>query len=647
MDGAIERIITLDREPGRPHQRDRAAQEPDQGRRVALPLRADEATADGLPGRGRGLAMATRRRTASPRRATGRSTGTTRKRPTTASRSSSGPQISPDVARSLVGIAILVVGVITLVALTLPGEGRLTDWWRNAVAPWLGTGRWLLPPLLIVAGIYVQQAKGVGARWGVALIGAAFAYICLLGLIELTNVFGFTGGRIGRAHRDVLRGDRDEGGSHPAPGRVHPAPRRADRAGSSSRSTGRCRPSWPSCGRGAKAVGDSLVAPADIDRGPGWRDPRVGDRPPERRPGRRSAGQGDRAGGRRMTPRPSNRAPSPVPMSQTIWSGQDGPPRDGGSGLGRRPAPVRAPGWAARSSRSGSASASGSRSGSEPAAWPARRAPGRDRRRRADRRRARDQLGAPVGVAPRGSGRGRPTAARWTTRRTRPTSRRSCAASGSRPRSSRSTAARSSPSTRSGRTPGSRSRRIEGLADDLAMALMARSIRIEAPIPGKDTVGIEIPNVKSETVDFRTLVDDTQMLSATSRLTFALGRDVSGKAYAVDLAKMPHLLIAGRDRVGQERLRQRPDHEPPDARPTGRGPADPGRPQAGRARAVRRAAAPPPARDRRAARGEGRPQLGRPRDGGALQAARLEQRPEHRRLQREGRVPTSACRTSS
>ena len=87
--------------------------------------------------------------------------------------------------------------------------------------------------------------------------------------------------------------------------------------------------------------------------------------------------------------------------------------------------------------------------------------------------------------------------------------------------------------------------RIEGLADDLAMALMARSIRIEAPIPGKDTVGIEIPNVKSETVAFRNLVDDTQMLSATSRLTFALGRDVSGKAYAVDLAKMPHLLIAG------------------------------------------------------------------------------------------------------
>ncbi|MET1232456.1 MAG: DNA translocase FtsK, partial [Candidatus Limnocylindrales bacterium] len=87
--------------------------------------------------------------------------------------------------------------------------------------------------------------------------------------------------------------------------------------------------------------------------------------------------------------------------------------------------------------------------------------------------------------------------------------------------------------------------RIEGLADDLAMALAARTIRIEAPIPGKDVVGIEIPNHSSELVGFRELIDDANMLAATGKLTFALGRDVSGKAYAVDLAKMPHLLIAG------------------------------------------------------------------------------------------------------
>jgi len=87
--------------------------------------------------------------------------------------------------------------------------------------------------------------------------------------------------------------------------------------------------------------------------------------------------------------------------------------------------------------------------------------------------------------------------------------------------------------------------RIEGLADDLAMALAARTIRIEAPIPGRDVVGIEIPNLVSEVVGFRNLIDDSKMLESTSPLTFALGRDVSGKAYAVDLAKMPHLLVAG------------------------------------------------------------------------------------------------------
>jgi S-DNA-T family DNA segregation ATPase FtsK/SpoIIIE len=87
--------------------------------------------------------------------------------------------------------------------------------------------------------------------------------------------------------------------------------------------------------------------------------------------------------------------------------------------------------------------------------------------------------------------------------------------------------------------------RIEGLADDLAMALAARSIRIEAPIPGRDVVGIEIPNHNSEVVGFRRLLEDAGMSDATSKLTFALGRDVSGKAYAVDLGRMPHLLIAG------------------------------------------------------------------------------------------------------
>ncbi len=87
--------------------------------------------------------------------------------------------------------------------------------------------------------------------------------------------------------------------------------------------------------------------------------------------------------------------------------------------------------------------------------------------------------------------------------------------------------------------------RIEALADDLAMALAARSLRIEAPIPGKSAVGIEIPNKDFNIVALRRILEEVDVKASGSRLTFALGRDVAGKAQAVDLAKMPHLLIAG------------------------------------------------------------------------------------------------------
>jgi len=88
--------------------------------------------------------------------------------------------------------------------------------------------------------------------------------------------------------------------------------------------------------------------------------------------------------------------------------------------------------------------------------------------------------------------------------------------------------------------------RIEGLADDLAMALAARSLRIEAPIPGKSAVGIEVPNQDFNIVALRGILESVDLGgTGTSKLTFALGRDVAGTAQAVDLAKMPHLLIAG------------------------------------------------------------------------------------------------------
>jgi DNA segregation ATPase FtsK/SpoIIIE-like protein len=471
--------------------------------------------------------VATRRRTANPRRATGRPPGTTRRRGSTTS-APRGLRISPDVARSLVGIAILVVGVITLVALLLPGQGRLTDLWRNAVAPWLSTGRWLLPPLLIVAGIYVQQAKGVGARWGVALFGAAAAYVCLLGLFEVAG--WANGGRIGKAIETFFVATGTKPGLIPRPAAFFLLA--AGTVGGILLAIDRSLPTVLSqLGRGARAVGDSLVAPVDPDAveaasTKGATAARAAARP---LPVPSAPHADDDAAIAAI--RSSNRAPSPVPMSQTIWSG-DGTPREPGG-----PAVPR-PGWTLEGldTTVGSGGGAGgarsvARTGEVALAEPlidvrdvewvlpsaallevqAALNSGADmdhEENRADIEKKLRSFGIESKVVAVNSG---PVVTQYAVR------------------------------------PDARVKisRIEGLADDLAMALMARSIRIEAPIPGKDTVGIEIPNVKSETVAFRNLVDDTQMLSATSRLTFALGRDVSGKAYAVDLAKMPHLLIAG------------------------------------------------------------------------------------------------------
>jgi len=87
--------------------------------------------------------------------------------------------------------------------------------------------------------------------------------------------------------------------------------------------------------------------------------------------------------------------------------------------------------------------------------------------------------------------------------------------------------------------------KILNLQDDLAMALSAETIRIQAPIPGKDVVGIEIPNETVETIYLRELLDDKLFKNASSPLTIALGKDIVGKPFVTDLKKLPHLLIAG------------------------------------------------------------------------------------------------------
>ncbi len=92
---------------------------------------------------------------------------------------------------------------------------------------------------------------------------------------------------------------------------------------------------------------------------------------------------------------------------------------------------------------------------------------------------------------------------------------------------------------------GVRVSKIANLADDIALNLAAESIRIEAPIPGKQAVGIEIPNKENEMVHFREIIEDDKFIDHKSKLAFGLGKDVAGQAVVTDIAKMPHVLIAG------------------------------------------------------------------------------------------------------
>ncbi|MFN7796786.1 MAG: DNA translocase FtsK, partial [Planctomycetota bacterium] len=98
---------------------------------------------------------------------------------------------------------------------------------------------------------------------------------------------------------------------------------------------------------------------------------------------------------------------------------------------------------------------------------------------------------------------------------------------------------------------GLRLSKITGLADDLAIALRVPSVRIVAPIPGKNTVGIEVPNEKRQVVRMREVIEEGATQVRKMKIPLFLGKDVSGKPLAVDLAGLPHLLIAGRTGTGK------------------------------------------------------------------------------------------------
>ena len=99
--------------------------------------------------------------------------------------------------------------------------------------------------------------------------------------------------------------------------------------------------------------------------------------------------------------------------------------------------------------------------------------------------------------------------------------------------------------------PGIRVNRIKSLADNIAMSLAANHVRVEAPIPGKAAIGIEVPNAKRQMVTLRAVAESDEFMNSPSRVAVCLGQDVSGVNRYADLAKMPHLLIGGATNSGK------------------------------------------------------------------------------------------------
>ncbi|HEX5467361.1 MAG TPA: DNA translocase FtsK 4TM domain-containing protein [Candidatus Limnocylindrales bacterium] len=496
--------------------------------------------------------MAQRRRTASsPARS--RPTRTTRAaaRPRTPSsrsrRSGQAFRIAPGTARSLVGIVLLVVGAVTLIALILPAGGLLNRYVAEWLQPAFGQGAWLLPILLLVAGAFVERAPSVGSGWGVTAIGGLVTFLGGLGIIHLVSGHGTTpaaleagGGWLGSTLSSALSTLVSPPGAFVVLlGLVV--------AGILLLFNLTVRGLLSPVVAGGRALAGVMAVGPEEEAGEGV-DPRMAGAAgaagalgavPEAgaRGSREKAGPGARAArttpgaeldadaGAPVLPAPM---PSPAPVSQTVWSGgrSGGPALPPGAQAGQG---VLAQGLgAAMASHAGPATGDDLLLEAEDApqplherTWalppldlldpPRSRTAGNHLDHERNIRIIEEKLHSfqiPATVSGTNVG---PVVTQYEVR------------------------------------PDARVKlsRIEGLADDLAMALAARSIRIEAPIPGKDVVGIEIPNHSSEIVGFRQLIDESDMLSATSKLTFALGRDVSGKPYAVDLAKMPHLLIAG------------------------------------------------------------------------------------------------------
>ena len=467
----------------------------------------------------------------------------TRRRRTTRRRKGTGlpsfrlPDVGRDVARSLVGVTLLVLAAVTLIAF-MPGDGSITTWFRDTVGPWFGSLRWLLPFLLLATGWYIEwgPGKAPGSGWGLTLLGVIIAYVGLLGAASVVRPaappVGAGGGRVGTFMAEGLSDLVTPAGAFILLVALGIA---GVLVAFNLRLSQLARPMTST----ARWVGST--AAGSLKREPGAPDPATG----RTRPGNGSAPESSdvRAGGRPRGPKIAG-GPAELPGQAGIW-GDDGPaPMPSPLPTSATFAAARSPGSLAGNGPAGQAG------GATATALGERPRPVRDpdditdasdspptRERREYTMPGLELLDATVEViAPGGEDA--------IHRRHEEILIKKLASFDIEAKVIGRNAGPVVTQYEVQPAPHVKVSRIEGLADDLAMALAARTLRIEAPIPGKSAVGIEIPNQDFNVVTLRGILESVDFTSGT-KLTFALGRDVAGRAQAVDLAKMPHLLIAG------------------------------------------------------------------------------------------------------
>ncbi len=428
--------------------------------------------------------------------------------------------VSSEIVRWLLALAMQLVGVTLLIGLTIQG-GSLTSWERDAIAPWFGTARWLLPPVLILLGYYLERAHGEHWDWQLTLLGSGLAYGSLLGiagLLEGTWGKWPAAGYIGRALANFL-----------SPLVTAPGTGFLLTLGMVAGALLALDTSLPAVmaplGRFVSRAMASLFRPAPESQASGVAATRP-DRP--EKAAKTAATADPHRFGDDRTPAIPVAVPNPGPTSLTFaptMAGAPGGPLHEPATAAREGASVR-DGATLRGPHPGLGVPPQSKLGGTVAAEkvpveyrlppltllddaaPRIGESGMDHERNAAIIAAKlASFNIPARVAVWNAG---PVVTQYEIE----------------------------PS------PDIKVSRIEALSDDLAMALAARTIRIEAPIPGKSVVGIEIPNKDFNIVALRRILEEVDF-QATSKLTFALGRDVAGHARAADLAKMPHLLIAG------------------------------------------------------------------------------------------------------